>query len=351
MIRYIKIALGMLAGAGILGTVAISAPEIQQRWQGRPVSPEVQHAVGLLGRGINLGAALESPKEGSWQPALESSDFDAVATAGFDSIRLPIRWSINAMEEPPYSIDRAMFERVDWAIEQALSRSLSIIINVHHYRELMTDPEGHRERFLALWNQIATYYADQPDHVLFEVLNEPNQAMEFAWNRILEDTLAVIRKSNPDRVVIIGGTRNNSIGALDKLEVPDDPRLIATVHYYMPLEFTLQGADWVDNAENWLGTTWNGTAEDQLAVKRDFDRASAWSARQGIPIYLGEFGTYDTADQPSRLRWTRFVREEAERQGWAWAYWNLRSGFGAYDYGTKSWNDLLPTLISDNLAD
>jgi hypothetical protein len=38
---------------------------------------------------------------------------------------------------------------VDWAVDQALSNGLSIILDLHHYDELHAHPDGHAERFLA----------------------------------------------------------------------------------------------------------------------------------------------------------------------------------------------------------
>ncbi|MEY3851866.1 MAG: hypothetical protein RI910_846, partial [Verrucomicrobiota bacterium] len=49
---------------------------------------------------------------------------------------------------------------------------------------------------------------------------------------------------------------------------------------------------------------------------------------------------------PARVRWTRFVREEAEAHGFAWAYWEYQSGFGVWDPKAKAWRkDLLEALV------
>ena len=57
--------------------------------------------------------------------------------------------------------------RVDWAVDQALAHGLTTIIDMHHYQEIMSAPEAHRSRFLALWRQIAAHYADRPRQPLF----------------------------------------------------------------------------------------------------------------------------------------------------------------------------------------
>src|SRR5512142_2465840 len=73
----------------------------------------------LLGRGVNLGNALEAPTEGDWGVVLQDEYFDLVKQAGFASIRLPVRWSAHAQTEKPYTIDPVFMKRVDWAVANA----------------------------------------------------------------------------------------------------------------------------------------------------------------------------------------------------------------------------------------
>ena len=97
--------------------------------------------------------------------------------AGFDTVRLPVRWSAHAGESPPYAISPALFEQVDWAISEALGRDLNVVLDVHHYHELNEAPRAERHRFLAIWTQIAARYAGWPDRLSFELLNEPRATM------------------------------------------------------------------------------------------------------------------------------------------------------------------------------
>jgi endoglucanase len=53
----------------------------------------------LLGRGINLGNALEAPKEGEWGMTLKAAYFQKIKDAGFNSVRIPIRWSSHARDK------------------------------------------------------------------------------------------------------------------------------------------------------------------------------------------------------------------------------------------------------------
>ena len=197
-----------------------------------------------LARTVNFGNALEAPTEGAWGMTLEENYFQLVKDAGFTAIRLPVKWSAHALSAAPYTIDPTFFERVDWAVSNATKRGLSIIVNIHHYDELLTNPTEHLERFLALWRQIAERYKTQSDQVFFEILNEPNGKLEPLWNEYAGKALAVIRQSNPMRAVVIGPNGWNSIGRLEELSLPNDPNLIVTVHFYDPFSFTHQGAEW-----------------------------------------------------------------------------------------------------------
>jgi endoglucanase len=160
--------------------------------------------------------------------------------------------------------------------------------------------------------------------------------------------VAVIRESNPVRNVILGGVNWNAFDQLPNLELPEkDGHIIATFHYYLPFQFTHQGADWVgEESNNWLGTTWDATEAEKAEIIAHFDSAAAWAQGHNVPIYVGEFGAYSKADKASRERWTAFVAREAERHGFAWAYWEFGSGFGVYDPDAKVWREgLLRALI------
>jgi endoglucanase len=295
-----------------------------------------------LGRGINLGNKLEAPAEGEWGAPVEAWMLTTIAEGGFATVRIPVRWSAHADTVAPYAIDDEFLARVTWVVDEALATGLRVVLNVHHYQEIFTDPDGERERFLALWQQLATHFSDRPGGLLFEVLNEPHDSLTAErWNTLFPEALAVIRETNPDREVVVGTAEWGGIGAMAELRLPDDEHLIFTFHYYEPFAFTHQGAEWVDGADEWLGTTW-GTAEDRAAVQRDFDAVAAWAADRDLAVFMGEFGAYSRAPADARVAWTEFVRREAERRGFAWAYWEFDAGFGAFTDGR--WNALQGAL-------
>ena len=311
--------------------------------------PTPARASVTLRRGINFGNMLESPQEGEWGLYVQEEYFDLIKEAGFDFVRLPVRWNTHAEEEWPYTVDPAFFERVDEVVNWALQRDMTVIVDFHQYEEMASDPWSHKDRFLGIWRQVAEHYKDYPPNVLFELLNEPNGEMNASlWNQYLSEALTIVRETNPRRDVVIGPVNWNAYNWVSTLDVPDDEHLIVTFHYYLPFQFTHQGAEWVgDEAQAWQGTTWDATAAEKAEITADFDAVSKWAQRhRNARILLGEFGAYSKAPQGSRVRWTEFVREQAEAHGFAWAYWEFGSGFGVYDPNAKAWReDLLGALI------
>ncbi|OHB48757.1 MAG: endoglucanase [Planctomycetes bacterium GWF2_41_51] len=310
---------------------------------GKSVDPFAQNK--RLGRGINFGNALEAPKEGEWGVTLKQEYFEIIKKAGFDSVRIPIRWSSHAMEQSPYTIDPNFFKRVDWAVKNALHNNLYVMINMHHYMELMEEPNAHSERFLALWKQVAEHYKDYPNSVLFEPLNEPHNALTSElWNPLLEKAIAVIRESNPQRTIVVNPAHYAS--DIDRLVLPESDRnTIVSFHYYMPMEFTHQGAEWTPETKDLSGITWKATEEEKQAVDNHFNKAEDWSKKYNRPINVGEFGAYYKAGAYDRIRWTGYVANSAIRRGFSFHYWEFCSGFGVYDPQRNEWKSNLLNAI------
>ncbi|MBN2176573.1 MAG: glycoside hydrolase family 5 protein [Demequinaceae bacterium] len=218
-----------------------------------PILGDLDVVVDLLSHPVNYSSLEHSPFEGEWGYPLREAGFEALAYAGFTAIRLPVRFSAHQQLTAPYTIDEQYLNRVDWAIDQALSHGMAVIVDNHHWgvegRDdwdlLFYDPESQRARLEAIWEQVAPRYADQPVGVVFEILNEPHDALDEYWNEYQAGLLAIIRESNPDRAVIVTPAHWGSPWALGDLELPEDDNLIVTFHDYIPFDFTHQGATWV----------------------------------------------------------------------------------------------------------
>ena len=348
MLRIAKPYVFITLGIVLLGAACVVAAEPNAA----PAKSDPFQINKLLGRGVNLGNALEAPSEGEWGVVLKEEYFSIIKQAGFNSVRLPVRWSAHAIAEKPYTINPEFFKRVDWAVNCAIKNHLYVMLNIQRYDDLTADPNSyHFERFVALWEQIAEHYKDYPDYLLLELYNEPYKALSPKWNDLLKETLPVVRKADPNRTIVIEPTiiiDPAFVVCLDKLDIPkEDRNIIVSIHYYTPLEFTHQGAPWMgQRSQAWIGTKWTGTDAEKKVVTDFFDAAAAWGKQNNRPINLGEFGTYKKIDTENRARWTKFVADTAAQHGMSLLCWDFCAEFALYDRDTKSWNKpLLDAII------
>jgi endoglucanase len=290
-----------------------------------------------LGRGVNI-LGYDPIWRSRAQARFQAKHFHLLKEAGFNSVRINLQpfWGMNPANG--YALSEFWFEVLDWAVHQAQAQDLRVILDLHEFTSLGKDPVTNKVKFLAFWRQISAHCQTAPESVLFEVLNEPSDKLTPAlWNEYLAEALAIIREKNPTRTVIVGPGFWNSIDHLAELELPAaDRNLLVTIHYYKPMDFTHQGAAWA-NRKDKLGVEWLGTEEELGVIRSDFDKAANWAKQHNRPLFLGEFGAYDTAPMGSRVRYLTSVVRAAEQRGWSWAYWQFDSDFILYDIGRDSW--------------
>lgn len=297
-------------------------------------------------RGVNLGDCLEAPNEGDWGHVIQKEWFAKIREAGFDHVRIPVSWSTHAAAASPYAIDPEFIARVDEVLGWALEQGLAAVLNIHHYNEYIADPDGQRERLYGIWANLAEHYKDMPESVIFELLNEPNGMADLCANRDAAALIERIRKTNPERWIIVDADHWANLPNIVDMKLPDDKRLIASVHLYEPFHFTHQGASWAIGSDAWLGTKWEGTDKEKQDIEDLFKIVSNMQRKLGVPVYLGEFGAYSKADYDSRLRWTDFIARQCEERGFGWAYWEFCANFGVYDSKTGQYDQgLLDALI------
>jgi len=295
-----------------------------------------------IGRGMNFGNALEAPKEGEWGLTIQESHIQAVADAGFDSVRLPICWPAHVSGTSSGLIDARFLRRVDTITGWCLKRKLAVIITIHHFNTLYEKPEDEalRKLFFFIWRQLTAHFSNYShEELFFEALNEPHGKLTSdKWNALIPEILAVVRAGDKDRTVIIDAADYAYHGAIEKLAIPDGERnVIVSVRYYLPYEFTHQGAHWVEGSDKWLGKTWSGHAEELAVVNTDLKLVKDWSVKNKRPVTIGEFGSIAVADQQSRVTWTKSVRKKFEANGFSWCYFDFGVIFKAYDIEKHDW--------------
>ncbi|MGW2618137.1 cellulase family glycosylhydrolase [Streptomyces sp. NPDC001500] len=358
--RVLGLLLALVAAIGLTATAAPAVPRQEDASAaGLPrLAAAPRDTVAAMQPSWNLGNTLDAiPDETSWgNPPATKALFDTVKAQGFRSVRIPVTWSGHQSATAPYTIDAAWMNRVEQVVDWALADGLYVVINVHHdswqwIAAMATDHDNVLARFKATWTQIAAAFRDSSQALLFESNNEPQfdnttDAQGNQYNNELNTAFhTVVRQSgggNATRLLLLPSLHTNAgqefLDVLvHEMKSLNDPRLVATVHFYGWYPFSVNIAG---------GTQFDATAQKDMTDT--FSRIRTTLTSQGIPVYLGEYGllSYPDHNHPPRvelgeaLKYFEQFGHEARTAGVTTALWDA---FNFLNRGTLQWRD--PALI------
>jgi endoglucanase len=318
----------------------------------------------LFMHGVNLGNYLEAPPGLNWGVTISADEFALMRAEGFDHLRVPVGWQHYAGPAPDFTLSPEIFSRADFVVTNALANRLAVMINIHHFDELDTNPVVTTGEFLKIWAQIAAHYRAFPPQLAFELDNEPHaEATTAVMNPIYARAIGEIRKTNPRRTIFVEPGNWGGIDELKNLSLPPDENVIVSVHCYDPFLFTHQGATWTGGVTPVTGIVFPGPPTMPLVPDAPLKLASwvtnwiqdyntlpagrnpsspiafetklkfcrAWSDCYGRPVHLGEFGCFTRADPESRANFYAAFRQALDEQKIGWAIWDWSAGFRYWD--------------------
>lgn len=302
-----------------------------------------QEAILQMGRGINIGNTMEAPNEGLWGNTVQKYYFDDYVNAGFTCVRIPITWKYHTSGKSPYTLNQSWLARVDTVVTWGLNKGLFITINAHHEDGLkaidtMKNLTAKADTFVkydSIWSQISRHFKDKSDHLMFEILNEPNPMSEVMVDSFNSSVLRIIRKTNPTRIVLYSGNQWSRAAQLEAAKIPNknDKYLIGYYHPYDPSNFVL----------NAVGTY--GSTGDINTTITAFNQIQSWSNTHNIPVTANEFGALNTCDYNSRMIWYATMVEQAISNGQAFNVWDDNGSFRTYIRSTRKWDDSKDVII------
>ena len=325
-----------------------------------------------LGRGMNLGNSWESKSysgdvpdepynfgyndnlDAGWGNPIKDEYFQLLKEAGFNSVRIPVRWQHNS-DPVNHTVNPERLAGVKEDIQLAIDAGLAVIVNFHHYKELMvtannseTDPapyEAEKAHFFALWGQVAEELNSFPDSMLvLEILNEPEMKSPDLLNEVTMGAYEIIRKKAPTKTIMIESYHAGKFADLDVLKLPEDGNIIFSGHYYEPYTYTHEGHGYNCVGDDSYVNSALSDMQKYVALAQ-----SLYPDVNGghVPMNLGEFGvsgqtgscSTNGPSNRSQLLWTKKTIRAAESYDMSWHYWGFArtGGFEAYDSKTGSW--------------
>lgn len=348
-----------------------------------------------MGLGWNLGNQLEAssgglPSETCWgNPEITKELIDTIKAQGFKTVRIPVSYLDMIGDGPDYKIDTDWLDRVQEVVDYVVDNDMFAIVNMHgdgyytvdHSWLLCAEDDDKqteiKDKYGKVWTQIADRFKDYDQHLIFESMNEefnndygkPDEKAYDninAYNQIFVDSVRATGSNNEKRWLLLPGWNTNidyTAGDDYNFKIPTDngckadgKRIMISVHYYDPFNFTIDenktaktqwGKYAVKNYDNWGQEDY---VDSQMALlKEKF-------VSQGYPVVIGEFGAQDKTEKFAdynefRRYWAEYLIKAAKKNGVVCVYWdngyNGNKGFGIvnrFDY-TITQPDLIAGMM------
>lgn len=322
-------------------------------------------------KGVNLGGWISQFAKYDhehFRTFITKEDIAYIASLGFDHVRVPVDY--NVLEDEEGNVLDSGFQYLKKCFSWCCEYNLHMLIDLHECYGYSFDPlkkdmdrskffynEALQTRFLNLWKKIAEEFKDYPDTVAFEPLNEVVLwDVADAWNLLIRKYIQTIRAIAPKTWIVIGGVCYNSVMSVALLEKPADDHIVYNFHCYEPMIFSHQGAYWVDqipvdyritypqSVEIYREETRKYFGEDGTLFLPEvtemgpayfeiiFKAALEAAAKNDAPLYCGEYGVIDLADNPSKIRWLKDIHTAFAKYNIGHALWNYKEkDFGLVD--------------------
>jgi len=294
-------------------------------------------------KGINLGGWMSQCdySEDRLHHFITESDFEKIASWGFDHVRIPIDYNI--LQNSDGSVIESGFVRIDNALKLCRKYELKVVLDLHKtagfsFDEGETesgffDSEKYQEMFYRLWEEFAKRYGNDTQNIVFELLNEVTDACFLnSWNKISNVCIKRIRAYAPETVILVGSYFNNAAETVQYLDAPYDKNVVYNFHCYEPLTFTHQGATWTAriNPSDRVSFAESGTTEEYF--ENLFSSAIKKAQENETSLYCGEYGMIDIASPEDSLKWFETIHHVFEKYGIARSVWSYKEmNFGIAD--------------------
>ena len=306
--------------------------------------------IGLWDNSINAETAWGNPK-------VTRKTIKAIKDAGFNAIRIPVRWQYHITNVPAMSIDKAWLKRIREVVDWCLECDMKVIINTHHDQWLEGRPtykfqQENCQKLALLWFNIASEFADFDYRVAFAGTNEvhlpdywgkpeaENLEVQNAYNQTFIDVVRATGGKNEKRHLIVQtyvcnpdfGINNGDFIIPTDIEGNGNDYMSVEFHYYTPWEYAGECKFY------YWGEPYRQYGEVPASNEQNmtdlFDRVVAEWADKGLGVIIGEWGVSDhfKDGQTEKIHenmtyYCRFLVSEARKRGFSTFVWD-NNAFG-----------------------
>ena len=317
--------------------------------------------------GWNLGNTLDAKggmgvtSENAWgNPVTKKEMILDIKEAGFNVIRIPVTWDGHLTADGNYTIHDKWLERVKEVVDYAYEEDMYVILNTHHEEWIFPSYENQEavtEQLIAVWTQIANYFKDYDEHLIFEGMNEPRmKGTPYEWNggnqeghdvvnalgQAFVETVRLSGGNNLYRQLMVPGyAASSSVNALKAIKLPKDEYLILSVHAYLPYLMALDGG-----STNTFDTS---NLNDTKDIDELMTNLNDLFISKGIPVVIGEFGSRNKENLEDRVALAEYFVKAAQKYRIPCVWWDNNQfngngeNFGLYDRREKSW--IYPEIV------
>jgi len=256
---------------------------------------------------------------------VEEEDISFIASMGLNFVRVPFNYRHLEDDAKPFEYREEGFARLDRVIGWCAKHGVLVALDLHaapgwqnpDWHSDNAGPEAllwkhphFQERAVALWQEIARRYSDEPTVACYDLLNEPTQVTVSELNAFHRAAAKAVRKVDRNHALFLEGSLYST--SFEGFDEPFDRNLGYHTHYYAPPGFTngpYPDAEW-----------------DAARIEREFAPRCAFAMEHERPLWVGEFGAvYWRSDHDSaRVRAVDDQIAMFERMGHHWTIWTYK---------------------------
>ena len=279
------------------------------------------------------------------QPFRES-DFDWIASFGFNFVRLPMSYKCWVAPDDWMKIVEPKLKEIDQAVEWGKQYKLHVNLNFHRAPGYCVNQPAeplslwNSEQALAVcayhWKTFAERYKGiSNERLSFDLLNEPSQTTREKYTKVVTRLVGAIREADPNRLIIADGLRFGSLPMPELVPL----KISQSTRGYTPGPVSHFRASWAGDQDGhypppaWPFKDEQGKTWDKQRLFTE--KILPWKRLEelGCGVHVGEWGCYNRTPHAVALAWMKDNLELWRDAGWGWALWCFRGSFGILDSG------------------